>query len=91
MPEELNEKTPARRGMCGRCYDDNVDLFPANCKENPEALNGAPLGQYHCPDCGAMVVAGIPHTDLCAVCLKREHPGFDNIKPTEEKEQHHVG
>jgi hypothetical protein len=29
----------------------------------PEQLRGAPLGQYHCGYCGAMVVAGIPHLD----------------------------
>ena len=29
----------------------------------PQQLLGAPLGQYHCPYCGAMVVAGIPHID----------------------------
>lgn len=29
----------------------------------PQQLVGAPLGQYHCPYCGAMVVAGVPHID----------------------------
>jgi hypothetical protein len=64
-------------GMCGRCYDDDLQLFPANCNEKPEALAGAPLGQYHCPDCGAMVVAGLPHPPMCRVCIERKHPGFD--------------
>ena len=31
------------------------------CPEDPVALLGRPLGQYHCPDCGCMQVAGIPH------------------------------
>lgn len=26
-------------------------------------LVGAPMGQYHCPYCGGMCVAGIPHPD----------------------------
>ncbi len=30
---------------------------------DPEQLVGAPLGQYHCPYCGAMVMAGLPHVD----------------------------
>lgn len=30
---------------------------------DPQQLGGAPLGQYHCPHCGAMVMAGLPHTD----------------------------
>lgn len=29
----------------------------------PQQLRGAPIGQYHCPYCGAMVVAGMPHID----------------------------
>jgi len=29
----------------------------------PQQLVGAPVGQYHCPYCGAMVLAGIPHID----------------------------
>jgi hypothetical protein len=29
----------------------------------PQQLVGVPLGQYHCPFCGAMVIAGIPHVD----------------------------
>lgn len=29
----------------------------------PQQLAGAPIGQYHCPYCGGMVVAGIPHLD----------------------------
>jgi hypothetical protein len=38
------------------------------CPENPEALRGAPIGAYHCPYCGCMVVAGFnlhPHDDGC--------------------------
>lgn len=30
---------------------------------DPQQLVGAPLGQYHCPYCGAMVMAGMPHID----------------------------
>jgi hypothetical protein len=29
----------------------------------PEQLAGAPIGQYHCPYCGAMVLAGARHLD----------------------------
>lgn len=29
----------------------------------PQQLAGTPMGQYHCPFCGAMVIAGMPHTD----------------------------
>lgn len=30
---------------------------------DPQQLKGAPLGQYHCPYCGAMVLAGAEHID----------------------------
>lgn len=63
--------------ICGRCYDEVGELFPANCTERPEKLIGQPLGQYHCPDCGAMIIAGLKHPDLCKNCLDRKHPTFD--------------
>jgi hypothetical protein len=66
--------------MCGRCYDEVGKLFKANCSEDPMKLAGAPIGMYHCPDCGAMVVAGFPHPELCLLCLERRHPYFDKPK-----------
>lgn len=65
-----------REDVCGRCYQPGPTV-PANCAEKPEVFLGAPLGQYHCPDCGAMVIAGVPHPPLCAICHDRKHPGFD--------------
>lgn len=32
------------------------------CEEQPILLAGMPIGMYHCPNCGMMVVAGMPHT-----------------------------
>lgn len=64
-------------GICGRCYEEEVILFPANCNEKPERLLNAPIGMYHCPDCGAMVLAGQEHPELCDRCINRTHPGFD--------------
>ena len=66
-----------RVGMCGRCQDDGVYLFPALCAEKPEQFRGAPIGMYHCPNCGAMVVAGVEHPDVCAECRDRRRPGID--------------
>jgi hypothetical protein len=75
--------------MCGRCYDVGP-VFPAECAEKPELLAGQPLGQYHCPDCGAMVLAGIPHPPMCRRCTDRVHPEFDvphgTLLVTDEKE-----
>jgi len=30
---------------------------------DPQQRRGAPMGQYHCPYCGAMVMAGMRHPD----------------------------
>lgn len=30
---------------------------------DPQQMVGVPMGMYHCPYCGAMVVAGVPHPD----------------------------
>jgi len=64
--------------MCGRCYDEVEELLPANCAEKPERLVGVPIGMYHCPDCGAMVLAGREHPELCRLCIERNHPRFDS-------------
>ena len=63
--------------MCGRCYSEVTEVFTANCNEKPEELINAPIGMYHCPDCGAMVVAGVKHPPMCKMCIDRKHPGFD--------------
>lgn len=67
--------------LCCRCYDE-VELFPATCAERPELLAETPIGMYHCPDCGAMVLAGLPHPPLCRLCIERRHPGFDRPRST---------
>jgi len=64
-------------GTCGRCYTEG-EVFPSNCQEKPELLLHAPIGMYHCPDCGAMVLAGVPHWPLCKSCIDRKHPEFDD-------------
>lgn len=63
--------------ICGRCYQVVDELFDANCYEHPELLIGYPIGQYHCPDCGAMVIAGLPHFKMCKPCLERKRELFD--------------
>jgi hypothetical protein len=65
--------------ICGRCYEEAAELFTATCTgfgAKPEELAGHPIGMYHCPDCGAMVLAAVPHPELCRRCLDRTHPGF---------------
>ena len=31
------------------------------CPHDPQELKGEPIGMYHCPVCGEMVIAGLPH------------------------------
>lgn len=31
------------------------------CAHDPLEMAGKPIGQYHCPECGCMVLAGVPH------------------------------
>jgi DNA-binding CsgD family transcriptional regulator len=38
------------------------------CQFDPRTLLGVPLGMFHCPLCGCMVVAGIEH-GLCMLGL----------------------
>ncbi len=35
------------------------------------------MGMYHCPDCGAMLVAGYSHPTMCKRCIDRNHHKFD--------------
>ena len=32
-----------------------------NCTHDPRQYKGYPVGQYHCPECGEVVIAGLPH------------------------------
>ena len=65
--------------MCGRCYDEVESTHPTNCNEKPEELIGMPIGMYHCPDCGTMILAGLKHPELCTKCIERKHPAFDKL------------
>ena len=65
--------------LCGRCYEEVDELFDSNCIEKPEELIGQSIGQYHCPNCGTMIMAGIEHFKVCKRCVERKHPVFDSI------------
>ena len=34
---------------------------------DPLLLHGAPIGMYHCPHCGSMVMAGMSHVDYAGI------------------------
>ena len=33
----------------------------SSCPYDPMLLKGAPIGMFHCPECGEMILAGVPH------------------------------
>ena len=51
------------------------------CSFDPtgDIYKDAPIGMFHCPECGEMVVAGIPHPDwskfneLCEDTSQTDH------------------
>lgn len=55
--------------ICGRCSTETDQLYSSPCYENPEMWANSGLGQYHCPDCGTMIMAGIKHFKVCIDCL----------------------
>lgn len=71
MTEEWSSITPRQAAQRKLNLSINLDITaPLNemgerCPWpwEPEQLIGAPLGQYHCGYCGAMVMAGIKHLD----------------------------
>lgn len=36
-------------------------IMDEQCKYDPRELTGQPIGMFHCPSCGDMVLAGLPH------------------------------
>lgn len=43
-------------------WKDLIDRY--GCPHDPRDHSGTPLGMYHCPLCGNMVVAGCAHTPI---------------------------
>jgi hypothetical protein len=41
------------------------------CEHKPELTEG-PIGMYHCPECGKMVLAGMPHPDWDNIDINAE-------------------
>lgn len=46
----------------------SMDKQQKKCRFDPMAPQyiGAPIGMFHCPLCGEMVLAGMPHPDYSA-------------------------
>lgn len=55
--------------MWNRPTQRGADLSKAvgKCSFDPSALTDIALGMFHCPQCGEMVVAGVPHPDYSLI------------------------
>lgn len=42
---------------------DGAGIPEPRCSYDPTLEKGQPIGMFHCPQCGEMVVAGFPHPD----------------------------
>lgn len=47
------------------------------CPENPVLLSGQPIGQYHCPVCGMMLLASLPH--LSPAAAENQDPNYPDF------------
>lgn len=77
IPDGQEDMSMENIKICCRCGEDVDELYEALCEEKPELLTNAPIGMYHCRDCGAMVIAGLPHGTVCLRCRDLNHPSFD--------------
>lgn len=69
MSPENAAKTNINVSQINAMSDEELDRLIAEdaCPYEPEHLVGIPLGMFHCPVCGEMVVAGLPHVRKAAV------------------------
>jgi len=68
-------------------YDDELTSWPGlvSCPHDPKETFG-PIGMYHCPDCGAMVLAGYPHPDDESVREQGLEPFSPSTSPARRSE-----
>ena len=50
------------------------------CLFDPSIYTGVPLGMFHCPICGEMVIAGLPHPDFLEEECLLDNSGFDIVQ-----------
>jgi hypothetical protein len=53
----------------------------AKCPYDPKEMKGAPIGMFHCPVCGEMVLAGVEHPDYSILDDKDKDEDEDNPAP----------
>lgn len=50
------------------------------CPEQPMLLTGMPIGMYHCPACGMMVMAAMPHPSPAAPLVQDDRYPLDDYE-----------
>lgn len=43
------------------------------CAYDPKEMAGEPVGMFHCPECGEMVIAGMEHPDYSLLEAENEN------------------
>jgi len=59
-PAEVMEGVVVGHGARPAFYERR---YAMTCTHDPRLLAGQPIGMYHCPECGDMVVAGLEHPE----------------------------
>ena len=59
--ESPNEREQREMEESLKEFERHHGLAEIFCPERPELLKGAPIGMYHCPCCGVMLLAGLSH------------------------------
>lgn len=69
---DMSEEDIYGYNFCVSCNSNSSEpLVEPNCLEKPELLINVPLGMYHCPDCGGMILAGVQHHEICKECWQK--------------------
>lgn len=63
MNEENLKKYNKMAARVNSMSDEEIDklIKEGKCPFEPEHMVGEPIGQFHCPVCGQMVLAGLKH------------------------------
>lgn len=56
-----------------------------SCQYDPRETAGLPIGMYHCPECGEMVLAGVEHPDYSILDESNEQQGQSQKEASEEE------
>ena len=62
-------------------------MKPTECTFNPRPMIGLPIGQFHCPKCGEMCIAGLEHPGELDDEDWAEYERLEELIQQEESEQ----